>query len=141
MRRGYTLVEMATLLVLLVLSLGFLSSGARKLNDRMAVLGAREAIAGLIAEVRVASLGRGGMVRVADGPWRAWGQLSDSTFGLVALESDFGVAMELPRGAREARLSYDVMGLGRVANTTLAFTRGAARAELVVSAYGRVRRR
>ena len=45
-------------------------------------------------------------------------------------------------GDREsAELTFDAMGVGRVASQTFRFSRGSAQAELVVSSFGRVTRR
>lgn len=141
MRPGHTLLELAAGLLLASLGLAAILPAGAGLRDRLAVVGAREAVAGLAAEARSAALVFGGAdVRVASDPWRAWVQVGDSSGPPVALERELGVTVELSRDRRETILRYDAMGLGRVANETLRFRRGAAERSLVISSYGRIRR-
>lgn len=141
MRRGYTLFEICAGLLLATLAASALIPAGRALLDRMAVVAAREAVAGLVAEARVAALEHGGAaVHLASGPWRAWGQVGDSAFGRVGLEEEFAVTVDLSRERAATELRYDALGLGQVASETLRFRRGDAVSSLVVSSYGRVRR-
>jgi hypothetical protein len=59
----------------------------------------------------------------------------------VALQEEYGVSLDLGGGRTDVELAYDALGLGRVASQTVVFRRGDATAELVVSGYGRLRRR
>lgn len=141
MRRGYTLFEICAALLLAAMAASALLPAARDLLDRMAVVAAREAVAGLVADARVAALIHGGAsVHLASGPWRAWAQVGDSAFETVGLEEDLAVTVELSRARAATELRYDALGLGQVASETLRFRRGAAASSLVVSGYGRVRR-
>lgn len=141
MRRGHTLFELCAALLLASLAASTLIPPARGLLDRMAVVAAREAVAGLFAEARLAAIEHGGAsVHVRSGPSRAWAQIGDSVFGSVALERDLSVTVELPRGRSTTELRFDPLGLGQVASETITFRRGAAASSLVVSGYGRVRR-
>ncbi len=141
MRRGYTLFEICAGLLLVTLAASAFLPAGRSLLDRMAVVAAREAVAGLVAEARVAALTHGGArVHLASGPWRAWAQVGDSVFGRVGLEEELAVTVELSRDRTATELRYDALGLGQVASETLRFLRGQAASSLVVSAYGRVRR-
>jgi hypothetical protein len=107
----------------------------------MAVVAAREAVAGLVAEARMAALTHGGAtVRLEASPWRGWLQVGDSVARTVALERDLGVVVALARSRSSVALEYDALGLGRVASETLRFQRGDQERALVVSGYGRVRR-
>lgn len=142
MRRGHTLAELCATLLILTMGVSFLAPAARRLRDRMAVVAAREAVAGLVAEARVDALGRGGVVVIirsrpgsaeVDAPGRP-----DRT---IAIEGDLGVEVVLGRGRPVTELHYDALGLGQVASETVSFRRGTAEAALVVSGYGRVRRR
>lgn len=142
MFRGHTLVELTALLGLMAVAASALAPAARGYRDRSAVVGAREAVAGLVAEARVRAMTSGGAsVHVAAGPWRAWAQLGDSVLRTVALEAELGVRVELSGGRTATELPYDGLGLGRIASETLAFRRGEAETALVISGYGRVRRR
>lgn len=141
MTRGHTLFELCAALLLASLALSAVVPLGRGIRDRMAVLAAREAVAGLVAEARSAALGSGAAaVHLASDPWRAWVQAGDSVYPAVGLEAEWGVAVDLSRGRTAATLAYDAMGLGRVASETLRFRRGGRTAALVVSGYGRVRR-
>ena len=142
MRRGHTLFELCAVLALAAIAASALFPAVRNLLDRMAVVAAREAVAGLLAEARVVAMTRGGAsVHLASGPWRAWAEAGDSAFGMLDLEEDLSVSVELSRDRASTELRYDALGLGQVASETLGFRRGDAGSALIVSAYGRVRRR
>lgn len=141
MRTGYTLVELCSSLLLVALAGSALLPWARDLRDGLAVVAAREAVAGLLAEARVhAVAGGGATVHVRAGPWTAWAEVGDSVIGRVSLEEELGVSVILSRGRVATALRYDALGLGQVASETLLFRRGDAGRALVVSGYGRVRR-
>jgi Tfp pilus assembly major pilin PilA len=140
MRRGTTLLELATVLLLLGLSGAVALPIGKRLADRMAVVSAREALAGLVAEARTVALAQGGAsVHLDRDPFRAWYQAAGVPRRTVALEGDLGVTMlvgrELPHEVR-----FDGLGLGQVASTTVRFRRGDAEAGLTLSSYGRARR-
>jgi Tfp pilus assembly protein FimT len=142
MRRGHTLAELCTTLLILTVGVSFVAPAARHLQDRMAVVAAREAVAGLVAEARVQAMVRGSAVVVVE--------TSPATVSLespgrpsrrIPVQADLGVEIALSRGRPAAELRYNVLGLGQVASETVSFRRGRAVAALVVSGYGRVRRR
>lgn len=142
MRPGYTLVELAFVVLLLGMTGLMVLPSVHRLGDRMAVVGAREAVAGLFAEARIDALQLGGAtVRIRSGPWRAWAEAGDSVLGRVDLARDFSVSVSIGRGGSSADVHYDALGMGQVASETLTFLRGDERTELVISGYGRVRRR
>jgi hypothetical protein len=64
----------------------------------------------------------------------------DSLVRSFRLDSDGRVVLVLARGRREAEIGFGGLGLGLFASETLEFVVGDARARLVVSSYGRVRR-
>ncbi len=142
MSHGYSLLETMMVVTILSMTVASLLPAAREYRDSSAVVAARESVVGLIAEARGRALGRGGIiVHLGGDPLRAWVTQADSVVRILSLGSDFGVALELSRGRTEARLSYDALALGRVASETLTFRRGEAERSLVISGYGRVRRR
>ena len=105
----------------------------------MAVLAAREAAVAHIGRTRrEARLSGGARLELRRDRARLWIESGGTPRDTLALESRFGVHMELGGGA--ASLSFDALGLGRVASRSLWFVRGTARAGLIVSSYGRVRR-
>jgi hypothetical protein len=141
MRNGHTLLELCAVLLLASLTLSVVVPGGRRFSDAFAVLAAREALAGVIADVRAAApVHGGGSVHLRSGPWRAWGEAGGAPLGEVALGADLGVSVELSRGRTALELRYDVLGLGQVASETIVLRRGDSRRVLVVSGYGRVRR-
>lgn len=141
MRRGHTLFELCAALLLASIAMSALVPAGRALRDRMAVVAAREAVAGLVAEARMEAVTRGGArVRLEAGPWRSWIEIGDSARAAIALERGLGVVVSLARGRSGTTLEYDALGLGSVASETLRFRRGEQESVLVVSGYGRVRR-
>jgi len=142
MRRGYTLIELSLVLVLAGVTCLSLLSTARRLRDRMAVVAAREAVAGLFARARVDAILTGGSaVHVQSVPSRAWMEGAQGAFSSVELATDLSVTVTLGGGRSSADMQYDALGIGRVASETMTFHRGRQQAQLIVSGYGRVRRR
>jgi prepilin-type N-terminal cleavage/methylation domain-containing protein len=138
---GYTLLELITVLTLLGLVTTVLLSAARHQLDRMAVLGAREEVAGLFHRARAEAIARGGarLFLEAD-PASAVLSAGDEVLARAHLKAEYGVALTLSSSRPEADLSFDALGLGRVASQTLRFARGRAEVRLVVSSLGRVTR-
>lgn len=141
-RSGFTLLELSTVLFLLGISLSALLPAALYQSDRAAVLGAREEVAGFFHRARFEAVTHGGAILHLE--------IAPASVGLLFggemversdLGKEYGVALELSRGRSDADLHFDALGLGRVASQTLTFTRGEARALLVISAYGRMVRR
>jgi len=140
--RGHTLLELVFVLLLLGVAIAAAVPSARRLADRTAVAAAREALVGLFSEARAAAVERGGaVVRVEAAPARAEVRAQGDTLRRVEITAEFGVALELGGGGPHVELGYDPLGLGRVASQTILLRRGDATTGLVVSAYGRVRRR
>lgn len=140
--RGHTLIELLLVLTLMGATATSLAPAARSYRDRASVVGAREAMVGLLNEARAAAVATGAArLRVASGPWAAAVIAADSTLRSVDFESEFGVTLTLTGGQLDVELAFDALGLGRMAGQTVRFRRGETEAELVVSSYGRVRRR
>lgn len=138
---GYTLLELVAVLAIVAVATGLILPDTHGWRDRTAVLAARESVAGLLTEARSAALTRGrGSVVLTAFPWRAWSVGDHSVVGTVELESTLGVVVYVGGGRDSTEISYGPMGLGRFANQTLEFRRGAARSRLIVSGYGRIRR-
>lgn len=136
MRFGFTLLELAVVLTLLALAGGAVLPAARQTADRAAVVGAREAVAGLVARTRAEAMLHGGAalhLRALDGS--VWVETEDSIVELRRVGAEFGVTLEL--GGAEAELPFDALGLGRRASRTIVLRRRDAQARLVVAAYGR----
>lgn len=140
--RGFTLLEMAVVLAFLGLAVSALLRAARGQMDRLAVLGAREEVVGIIHRARQEAVAVGGaeVVLTSD----------DSGVDLLAagdtlLRSDlhaaYGVRMSFSRPGSRVTLTFGPLGLGRVSSQTLRFNRGAQEAVAVISSLGRVVRR
>ena len=139
---GFTLLELATVLLLMSLSLGCLLPGARRQLDRVAVLEAREELAGLFHRARLEAVAFGGATVLlnsdsASATLVTGGEVLDRT----ALLEKYSVSLTLSAGRPEAELTFDSLGLGRVASQTLRLKRGDAEAALVVSSFGRIGRK
>ena len=140
--RGHTLIELVFVLLLVGVATATAAPAAVRQRDRALVVAAREAVVGLVSQARAAAVSSGGSkVRLRATPARADALAGGVALRSIALDVDFGVALDLGGAAPEVELSYDVLGLGRVASQTIRFRRGSEVAELIVSSYGRVRRR
>jgi len=140
--RGHTLVELIFVLLMTGVAVSTVAPVARRQRDRTAVVGAREAVVGLLAEARSAAMELGAArVRVTVSPPRAELIVRGAVVRTANLDGDFGVEVSLGGSATAAELAYDALGIGRVASQTISLRRGRETAELVVSAHGRVRRR
>ncbi|MCK5650228.1 MAG: prepilin-type N-terminal cleavage/methylation domain-containing protein [Gemmatimonadetes bacterium] len=141
MRRGYTLLELLTVLLVMGCAVNALLPAARSLTDRMAVVGAREALVGLVARARSEAFTHGGAtLTILSDPPSAWIDAGDTVVTRSEIGSSFGVSLHLTGSRDWARLAFDALGLGRVASQTIRIRRGDASAGIVVSSYGRVRR-
>jgi len=139
---GFTLLEIITVLTILGLALGEVLPVGRHLMDRMAVLGAREATIGLFHRVRMRAVAEGGarlVVEISPPAMRI--VIGESSVGSEELVLDNGVELALSRNRTVVEFTFDAMGLGRVASQTLRFSRGRAQADLVVSSFGRIKRK
>lgn len=140
--QGFTLMELALVIALLGLAVSHLLSAARTQSDRMAVLGAREELAGLLHQARTEAISRGGAEVVLRAIPPSAELLSHwDTLARTSIGESYGVALRFSRDRAEVRLRFGPLGLGMVASQTLGITRGEAEAHLVVSSLGRVTRR
>jgi type II secretory pathway pseudopilin PulG len=139
--RGHTLIELLLVLTLLGASTASLAPVARRYRDRSSVVAAREAVVGLLSEARLAAMEAGSArLALSSEPTVARVLIGDSTVRTVDLDGQYGVSLEMGGGRTDTELVFDALGLGRMAAQTIGVHRGDASAELVVSAYGRVRR-
>ena len=140
-RHGFTLLELVVVLALLGVAIAELLPAARSQLDRMAVLAAREEVAGLLHRTRGEAMARGEAELVLTSvPPEAELVVRGDTLARARLEAAYGVTLMLSRGRPEARLTFGPLGLGRVTSQTLRFRRGDAEARLVISSLGRVAR-
>jgi type II secretory pathway pseudopilin PulG len=140
--RGHTTLELLIVMAVMGIATASLAPTARKLRDRSAVVAAREALVGVLAEARIAAMTSGrSTVRITADPARVEALVGDSTIRDVAIGAEYGVAVALNGEVTSVEIGFDALGLGRMAGQTIGFRRGDLSSELVVSSYGRVRRR
>ncbi len=140
MRLGYTLLELVFVLTIVTAGFTVVAPAYRRAHTRLIVRSARESLVGLITRAQALAVVHGGAtVTLSVSPAMVWleagGEVGD-TLSLKAL----GVAVELSGGRSLARLRFNSLGIGALAGQTVSLSRGSARAGLIVSAYGRVRR-
>lgn len=138
---GHTLVELASVLVLLAVGASAFAPAARRMTDRAAVVAAREEVVRALTRARAQAVARGGsrvtliarppMVRISDG----------SGPDRVVPLGDEDLTVRLTGARDTTTFVFDRLGIGRFANGTVVLRRGDAEAGLIVSSYGRVRRR
>jgi len=115
---------------------------ARRMRDRAAVVSAREEIVGALLHARVSAVARGASeLTVSARPRRVTVVSDGDTVRDVLIGDGLGVDVVLSGGRDTTVLRFDPLGLGRFTNTTIRLRRGDAESAVIVSGYGRVRRR
>ncbi len=140
-REGYSLVELIAVLALLAVGVATAVPSVRRFADEAAVAAARERVARGLLRARTSAVQSGGSVVtiVADPP-----TLRVVAAGVVVHQAplaDGPTAVELTGGRDSLDLRFDALGIGRFTSATISLRRGRADAGLVLSSYGRVRRR
>ncbi len=141
-RSGFSIIEIAMVLVILVALAPPLIGSAGELRRSFLLSRAREDAARLFAEARWAAVGEGGAVVIlnADPPWGAVVTAAGDTTRLTEL-GEGGVSLRLSRDRANSRVRFGPLGLGLVSSQTLTFELGGEERQLVVSSMGRVSRR
>ena len=140
MRLGYTLLELVFVLTIAAAGFTVVAPAYRRAHARLIVRSARESLIGLITRAQALAVVHGGAtVTLSVNPAVVWleagGEVADTLY-LSAL----GVAVEWSGGRLQARLRFNSLGIGELAGQTVGLSLRSARAGLIVSAYGRVRR-
>ncbi len=128
-------------LVAIGIALAIAAPAVRRTIDRHAVRAARNAVAMELARTRLLARAHGGATLVLD---------ARRGLSLTRTANGTGLADPVPvfdvyharidlGGADSAVVTYDRLGLGRMANRSVRLVRGDAAARLTISAYGRVR--
>ena len=140
---GFTLIELATALVVLGILVGAAAVPFSRMLDRYAARAARDALAAGIAHARAAAIANGGAdlvidLRAARYDVRVPGAPPAAP---VDLRAQYRVALSADgQPADSLVLRFDALGVGRMTSRTFRFRRGRAEAGLTVATYGRVRR-
>ena len=141
-RSGYSIIEIAVLLVVLTAMAPPLLGSARKLRTSFYLQRSREEAARLFAEARWTAVAHGGAtVELETDP--AGGIVISAAGDTVMAASldEGGVTLGLSRGRATARVRFGPMGLGMVSSQTLRFGLAGDERRLVLSSLGRVSRR
>ncbi len=135
------MVELTLALVLLGVLAAAGISGSRAWGDALAVRFATEEGAVIFLRARREAVALGGS-RVVLEPGRNAAAVvaGDSVLVEVSFGERFGVELD-PGADVPVELAFDGLGLGQAASRTVTFRRGGAERALVVSSYGRIRRR
>jgi prepilin-type N-terminal cleavage/methylation domain-containing protein len=141
MRRGVTLPELMSVLLIMGMLAGVVVPPGRRLLERAAVAGAADRLSAVHEATRQSAIARGQTTRYeidrsgprvllsARGPGARWDTL------LVVHLGDVGMSVSQPT------VTFSPLGIGSGAsNTTVILTRGAAAETLTVSRTGRLRR-
>lgn len=141
-RSGYSIMEIAVLLVVLAALAPPLLGSARKLRTSFYLQRSREEAARLFAEARWTAVAHGGAtVELATDPARGVVISASGDTVMAASLDEGGVSLGLSRGRATARVRFGPMGLGMVSSQTLRFGLAGEERRLVLSSLGRVSRR
>jgi len=141
MLRGFTLLEVVCTLGLFAAGVSVLLPAARRVDERLSVVAAREELVGIIARARAQALAYGGATVLVEGrPATAYLTAGRVIRERVDLWERHRTELSLSGGHPSVEIRFDGVGLGRMAARSITLRRGSAVARLVVSAHGRVRR-
>jgi prepilin-type N-terminal cleavage/methylation domain-containing protein len=142
-RSGTTIPELIIALVIIGILASLASTSFSSARDIFAVRGARDAIIAAAARTRAESIGHGGAtltIHVAGDSLHisTRDRAVDERF---ALRGSVGVDIEIDglHASTAADITYDALGIGRLANRTIRLRRDRAVAGVTFSAYGRPR--
>jgi Tfp pilus assembly protein FimT len=139
--RGHSLIELVYAFVILGALAVIAANPLLQARDQSAVRNAATVLVAEIARTRELAQLHGGArlsIDLANARVRVLGRDAALT-EWQRLVSDAGVLVSAGSRRDSIQLEFDARGLGRLANASLEFQRGAARAGVVVSAYGRAR--
>jgi len=139
---GFTLIELVVVLSLLTLAVAGVFPALMGRLDRLAVMAAREEVVGLFHRARAVAVDKGGStILLTSQPSTIRLESGKEVHSFVSFDNGRKVRLSLSRNRSEVELSFDPLGLGRVASQTLIFSRGSSTARLVISSYGRLERK
>lgn len=139
MKRGYTVVELVAVLIVLATALGLAVPPIAAWRDRVVVEAAVAELRGVLHAARVHAVGAGAQVTLSLDPPRA--ELSaggTSVRSVLLAPATPSIEVDLA-GRREVTMRFDEMGLGRFASATVRYRLGSVSRSVVISSWGRVR--
>lgn len=141
MNRGYSLLEVLVVLSLVGAGASLLAERLRHFGDGIAARAVREEIVGLVSTARARGRASGGaeLLLHEDGRYVIRSGRDHDRFGVISRSP--GVALTLSGGRDSVVVRFDRLGLGRMASTTISVRAGTIERAVVLSAYGRLRRR
>ncbi len=141
-RSGFSILEIAVLLVLAAALVPPLLGSAFWLRNAFHLRQAQEKAARLVAEARWTAVGTGGaVVEFTVHPPTGWVISATGDTVTVSRLDEGDVFLHLSRNRTRSRIRFGPLGLGKVSSQTLRFTLGGQERALVISSLGRVSRR
>ncbi|MDE2805841.1 MAG: hypothetical protein OXN18_11925 [Gemmatimonadota bacterium] len=141
-RSGYSIIEIAVLLVVMGALAPPLLGSARKLRTSFYLQRSREEAARLFAEARWTAVAHGGAtVELMTDPAHGMVVSTAGDTVMAARLDEGGVTLGLSRDRATARVRFGPMGLGLVSSQTLRFELAGEERLLVLSSLGRISRR
>lgn len=139
--RGHTLIELSIVLVLTAVGVSSLVPSARALRDRAVASAGREVLVAGFHDARASAVRHGGAkltIRRAPPAFRV--ETPEGAAAWVPL-NEVLLRLRLDSGRDSIVVEFDRMGIGRLASHSIEVSVGAVSRRLVVSSYGRIRRR
>ena len=141
-RSGYSIIEIAVLLVILAALAPPLLGSAFRLRTSFYLTRSREEAARLFAEARWTAVGEGGAtVELSVNPPNGVVISAIGDTVMATRLDEGGVSLRLSRGRSTSRVRFGPLGLGLVSSQTLQFALAGEERSLVISSLGRVSRR
>jgi type II secretory pathway pseudopilin PulG len=138
---GFTLLELLLVLTLMSAALLVAVPNAMQALDVFSVHAAREALITASSRTRSLAISRNGAQLQIDAQAGTLTLIADSsTIKRWSLRELYGVTLTIEHSARTVvEITYDHLGIGRLANLTLRVARGRVEGGVTFSAYGRPR--
>lgn len=141
MKNGFTVLELAIVLTLLVLIAGVTAPSFLSVRDRLTVRAAREDFVGQVQRARSAAVNSGSaLLEIRPDSALVRVMVHGRSRSVVDFRTRYGVELDLGGSTESARLRFGRLGLGRVASRTVKLFRRSDTVSVAVSSFGRLRR-
>lgn len=141
MNRGHSLLELLFVLTLIGTVLGLVIPSAAHVIDRAVVSAARETFISAVARTRTRAVEAGGAELVVVPRHRLVRIRDARRTEDYNLAEGHRLALSVRPGGDSLRLRFDRMAVGRFTSASIVFRSGDVERSVVISSYGRVRRR